>query len=130
MVINETLNGVKMKLKDLLSENILGDLPSSKLMKMKWNPVTEGNDDLPMDKIDSAELEPFREAAPRMKKDVDVDKLMDILKDVSRMENGIKAKDSSRYSHIKRDFKKFHDALINLRTSLRVKGPTIPNQEK
>ena len=29
-----------MKLKDLLSENILGDLPSSKLIKMKWNPVT------------------------------------------------------------------------------------------
>ena len=30
-----------MKLKQLLSENILGDLPSSKLMKMKWNPVTD-----------------------------------------------------------------------------------------
>jgi len=32
-----------MKLKDLLSENVLGDLPSSKLMKMKWNPVTQAN---------------------------------------------------------------------------------------
>ena len=52
-----------MKLKDLLNENILGALPSSKLMKMKWNPVTEGNDDLPMDKMDSAEMEPFREAS-------------------------------------------------------------------
>ena len=30
-----------MKLKDLLNENILGALPSSKLMKMKWNPVTD-----------------------------------------------------------------------------------------
>ena len=30
-----------MPLKQLLSENILGDLPSSKLMKMKWNPVTD-----------------------------------------------------------------------------------------
>jgi len=30
-----------MKLKDLLNENILGDLPSSKLMKMKWNPLAE-----------------------------------------------------------------------------------------
>ena len=29
-----------MKLKSLLNENILGALPSSKLMKMKWNPVT------------------------------------------------------------------------------------------
>ncbi len=30
-----------MKLKSLLNENILGALPSSKLMKMKWNPVTD-----------------------------------------------------------------------------------------
>ena len=30
-----------MKLKNLLNENVLGDLPSSKLMKMKWNPVTD-----------------------------------------------------------------------------------------
>ena len=28
------------KLKDMLSEHMLGELPSSKLMKMKWNPVT------------------------------------------------------------------------------------------
>ena len=32
-----------MKLKDLLNENVLGALPSSKLMKMKWNPVTEAS---------------------------------------------------------------------------------------
>ena len=30
-----------MKLKDLLNENVLGELPSSKLKKMKWNPVTD-----------------------------------------------------------------------------------------
>jgi len=30
-----------MKLKDLLNETILGELPSSKLMKMKWNPLKE-----------------------------------------------------------------------------------------
>jgi len=30
-----------MKLKSLLNENMLGDLPSSKLMKMKWNPVAD-----------------------------------------------------------------------------------------
>jgi hypothetical protein len=106
-----------MKLKDLLNENVLGSLPSSKLMKMKWNPVTEAHH----------EEEPVEEAAPRMKKDKDVDKLMDILKDVSRIENVIKSRDSSRYSHVKREFKKFHDALITLRTALRVKGPTIPN---
>jgi len=33
--------GIKMKLKSLLNENVLGDLPSSKLKKMKWNPVTD-----------------------------------------------------------------------------------------
>ncbi len=96
-----------MKLKDLLNENVLGSLPSSKLMKMKWNPVTE--------------------AAPRMKKDPDVDKLMAMLKDVSRMENSMKARDNSRYSHIKRDFKKFYDCLINLKSSMNRQGPTIPN---
>jgi len=34
-----------MKLKDLLKENILGELPSSKLKKMKWNPLAEANPD-------------------------------------------------------------------------------------
>ena len=33
-----------MKLKKLINEHhILGDLPSSKLKKMKWNPVTDNN---------------------------------------------------------------------------------------
>ena len=69
----------------------------------------------------------IEEAAPRMKKDPDVDKLMDILKDVSRIENVMKTRDSSRYSHAKRDFKKFYDALINLKSTLNRQGPTIPN---
>ena len=30
-----------MKLKKIIKEHSLGELPSSKLMKMKWNPVTE-----------------------------------------------------------------------------------------
>jgi len=30
-----------IKLKDLLKESALGEMPSDKLMKMKWNPVTE-----------------------------------------------------------------------------------------
>ena len=106
-----------MKLKDLLNENVLGDLPSSKLMKMKWNPVTEA----------AHEDDKVEEAAPRMKKDPNVDKLMDILKDVSRMENVMVASDRSRHSHVKRDFKKFYDALINLKSKLNRQGPTIPN---
>jgi len=35
-----------ISLKKLLSENVLGDLPSSKLMKMKWNPITEDTPEL------------------------------------------------------------------------------------
>ena len=30
-----------MKLKKIIKEHSLGELPSSKLMKMKWNPVTD-----------------------------------------------------------------------------------------
>jgi hypothetical protein len=34
----------KMKLKKIISENMyLGELPSSKLPKMKWNPLTDKN---------------------------------------------------------------------------------------
>ena len=48
-----------INLKKLLSENVLGDLPSSKLMKMKWNPVTEAahEEDTP------SELDEIYEAA-------------------------------------------------------------------
>jgi len=35
-----------IKLKKILNENMLGDLPSSKLMKMKWNPITEAESDI------------------------------------------------------------------------------------
>tara|TARA_R110002167_G_scaffold95000_1_gene253216 strand:- start:694 stop:1533 length:840 start_codon:yes stop_codon:yes gene_type:complete len=37
--------GNSMKLKDLLSENVLGTLPSEKLIKMKWNPLAEISQD-------------------------------------------------------------------------------------
>jgi|10_taG_2_1085330.scaffolds.fasta_scaffold52883_4 hypothetical protein len=30
-----------MKLKNIIKEHSLGELPSSKLIKMKWNPLTE-----------------------------------------------------------------------------------------
>ena len=42
--------GIKMKLKNLLNENVLGELPSSKLKKMKWNPVTDKK--APVNEID------------------------------------------------------------------------------
>tara|TARA_R110001592_G_scaffold44286_2_gene142690 strand:+ start:807 stop:1088 length:282 start_codon:yes stop_codon:yes gene_type:complete len=42
-----------MKLKDLLNENVLGALPSSKLMKMKWNPVTDKKDKVNEEYVES-----------------------------------------------------------------------------
>ena len=41
----DLIKGNIMKLKDLLKENILGQMPSEKLMKMKWNPLAEANPD-------------------------------------------------------------------------------------
>ena len=29
-----------------INENVLGELPSKKLMKMKWNPITESESDI------------------------------------------------------------------------------------
>ena len=68
----------------------------------------------------------IKEAAPRMRKDPDSEQLMSILKDVSRIENKMKSRDRSRHSHIKRDFKKFFDSLMNLKSRLDRQGPTIP----
>ena len=50
-----------ISLKKLVSESILGDLPSSKLIKMKWNPVTQANS-VNEDSITS-ELDELHEAA-------------------------------------------------------------------
>jgi soluble cytochrome b562 len=105
-----------MKLKDLLSEHVLGDLPSSKLIKMKWNPVTESHH----------EEEPVEEAAPRMRKDKSVDQLKTCRQIISGVENQIKSGDSSRYSHVKNDFNKFRKSIDNLIGALSRKGPTIP----
>ena len=46
-----------MKLKSLLNENVLGDLPSSKLMKMKWNPITGKKSQVKEDKINEEYIE-------------------------------------------------------------------------
>jgi len=46
-----------MKLKQLLSENVLGALPSSKLMKMKWNPVTDEKSQVTEDTINEEYVE-------------------------------------------------------------------------
>ena len=44
-----------INLKKLLNENVLGQLPSSKLMKMKWNPVTGKKSQVKEDKLNESE---------------------------------------------------------------------------
>ena len=46
-----------INLKKLLSENVLGSLPSSKLMKMKWNPVTDKKSQVTEDTINEEYVE-------------------------------------------------------------------------
>jgi hypothetical protein len=65
------------KLKDILKES-LGELPSSKLKKMKWNPVTEADvfgDPSDQDVADAAKLQQAVDEKPK-----DVEKLVDRLK--------------------------------------------------
>jgi len=46
-----------IKLKKLINENVLGELPSSKLIKMKWNPVTDKKSQVTEDKINEEYVE-------------------------------------------------------------------------
>lgn len=67
------------------------------------------------------------EAAPRMRKDPYVEKLRALYQEVSKLDNQMKSGDSSRYSHVKKDFHKALKGINQLAGTLRVKGATIPN---
>ena len=57
-----------MKLKNLLKENFgLGELPSSKLMKMKWNPLKESDPATASEKYFQEDEEENLEEAPKLK---------------------------------------------------------------
>jgi len=95
------------KLKDMLNEHyILGELPSSKLMKMKWNPVT-------------GETMNEEEVAPKMKTNPFVKQIHSLTNEVDRIETVFKGKDSAGYSHTKRDFKKAKKAIQDLQFAVR-----------
>tara|TARA_R110001592_G_scaffold17315_2_gene73260 strand:+ start:476 stop:802 length:327 start_codon:yes stop_codon:yes gene_type:complete len=72
----------KTKLKDMLSEHMLGELPSSKLMKMKWNPVTG--------KVNEEEVsdEDLEEAAPKMRKNKEAENLQKLMNLVANAQKG------------------------------------------
>jgi hypothetical protein len=72
-----------------------------------------------------AELE-LKEAAPRMKKDAYVEKLRLLYKDIAQMDRQMKTADSSRYSHVRRDWDKALLHIAKLTNVLNRKGPTIP----
>ena len=63
--------GIKMKLKSLLNENVLGALPSSKLMKMKWNPVTDKKDKVNEEYVEVMNMPELSRALEQIKKQWD-----------------------------------------------------------
>lgn len=71
-------------------------------------------------------LTEINEAAPKMRKDFYVEKLREIREELERLENAMEAADSSRYSHVKKDFNKALKVLTDLTSTLIRKGATIP----
>tara|TARA_R100000322_G_scaffold129754_1_gene85862 strand:+ start:65 stop:430 length:366 start_codon:yes stop_codon:yes gene_type:complete len=121
-----------MKLKKIIQESAyLGELPSSKLMKMKWNPLTEEEDVADQDHKGSTDDLPPQdmglEEAPKMRKDPYVEKMRELRTQIERMENQMKAADSSRYSHLKGAFNKAYKGVAELTNTLNRKGSTIPS---
>ena len=101
------------KLKNILSEHhILGELPSSKLMKMKWNPVTGET----MNEDDTNEyggMSSSDEKAPRMKTSKETENIKKVYLALSGLK---KAGGSGRYgkefdSAKKRALKAMNDML-------------------
>jgi hypothetical protein len=69
----------------------------------------------------------LEEAAPRIKKDPYVEKLRLLYKEMAKLDNQMKSADSSRYSHVKRDFNKALKGVAELTNTLNRKGATIPS---
>ncbi len=57
----------------------------------------------------------LKEQAPKMKKNSQADEVANTIKIVGRIENGMRAFNSSLHSHVKGDFKKAIKALENLK---------------
>ena len=67
------------------------------------------------------------EEAPKMRKDPYVVKMRELRTQIERMENQMKAADSSRYSHLKSAFNKAYKGVAELTNTLNRKGATIPS---
>tara|TARA_B100000795_G_C22368643_1_gene275252 strand:- start:11 stop:322 length:312 start_codon:yes stop_codon:yes gene_type:complete len=101
-----------INLKKLLSENVLGDLPSSKLMKMKWNPVTEGHDD-------GHEEDAVEEAAPKMKVEPFQLELKAAIKSLNRFDNMARMANPGGHRKATSAIAKAMKALTGLRHAVR-----------
>jgi len=93
-----------MKLKKIITENaFLGELPSAKLMKMKWNPVTDIK----------------TEAAPKMKVYSWEKDFNDAQKNLDKAANIMSMKSSGGYNNVKKDIMKVQKALNMLRSKMK-----------
>jgi hypothetical protein len=104
-----------------------------KLGPNKWEDRATGtkhNDLEVMGHVYKAKDKFIREAklneAPKMRKDPYVEKLRLLYKEIAKLDNQMKAADSSRYSHVKKDFNKALKAVAELTNTLNRKGATIP----
>ena len=95
-----------INLKKLLSENVLGDLPASKLMKMKWNPVTEANHE---------DEEAVEEAAPKMRVKPYAKELKAAMLSLKRFDNMARMENPGSHSRAKGAIAKAIKALQALR---------------
>ena len=68
----------------------------------------------------------INEAAPKMRKDFYVEKLRLLYEDIAQLDKQMSHADSSRYSHVKKDFNKALKAVAELTNTLNRKGETIP----
>ena len=69
------------------------------------------------------------EAAPKMRKDSYVEKLRLLYSDIAKLDKQMSHADSSRYSHVKKDFNKALKAVAELTNTLNRKGQTIPESK-
>ena len=92
----------------MLNEHyILGELPSSKLMKMKWNPLT-------------GKGTPKNEASPKMKVYSWEKNFNDAQKNLDTAANIMSMKSSGGYNNVKKDVMKVQKALNMLRSKMKM----------
>ena len=109
------------KLKDMLNEHyILGELPSSKLKKMKWNPVTGKtmNEEGEVEEPEAPEHTELEEAAPKMKLPKAAIKIDNIRIELDRIQNMMSYQDESGLARTKGEFKKALKAIANLKSAV------------